>query len=120
MADGELKLKAFEVILSQLIAASPPRAAHPPSEPLAAPRAPRSRAEGQPKSLSERVLSLQADGFFKDPQSIGGVREGLKIHGWHYPVTTLSGVLQGLVQKRKLRRERVRDGKRTGWKYFNP
>lgn len=121
MADGELKLKAFELILNQLLSApARPLPATPPVTIRSESRVRRPSPEGQPKSLTERIAALQTDGFFKDPQSIGNVREGLRVHGWHYPVTTLSGALQGFVQKRKLRRERVRDGKKLAWKYFNP
>jgi hypothetical protein len=118
MAAGELKVKAFEVILGQLLAANPTRSATTPAPSDSRPR--RTNAGSQPKSLSERILALQADGFFGDPQTIGAVREGLKTHGWHYPATTLSGALQNLVQKRKLRRERVRDKGKTAWRYSNP
>lgn len=119
MPAGDLKVKAFEVILGQLLTASPARVA-----PVAVEhndhRPRRTASGGQPKSLSERILALQAEGFFGEPQTIGSVRDGLKTHGWHYPVTTLSGTLQGLVQKRKLRRERVRDKGKAGWRYSNP
>ena len=119
MPAGDLKVKAFEVILGQLLASS--RAAAPQSEPHRE-RDNRTRggAMGQPNTLSGRILALQADGFFETPQPIGAVREGLQARGWRYPVTTLSGTLQSLVRRRKLRRERVREGNKTGWKYFNP
>lgn len=118
MPDGELKVKAFEIILQQLIISIAPTALY--SVKTSVARAASPRLDRQPQSLTERILSLQAEGFFKEPQSIGSVRQGLKVHGWIYPVTTLSGALQALVQKRKLRRERMRDGNKTGWKYFNP
>jgi hypothetical protein len=118
MADGELKLKAFEVILSQLVAGRVNRPSASEARSDVAPRRPSSGS--QPRSLSERILALQADDFFKAPQTIGRVRDGLSVRGWHYPLTTLSGALQGLVQKRRLRRERVRDNHKTLWCYFNP
>lgn len=126
VADGGLRAKAFEVILNRLLAPElsqgigwdtnravrftnvhPNRAADLP-------------LNKEPKTLSQRIQALQGDGFFKEPKTIGGVREGLRDRGWHYPVTTLSGVLQGLIQKRRLRRERVREGRKTAWKYSNP
>ncbi len=119
MPAGDLKVKAFEVILGQLLAASPVRATQVVAE-HGDHRSRRAPTGSQPKSLAERILALQAEGFFGEPQAIGGVREGLKTHGWHYPVTTLSGTLQGLVQKRKLRRERVRDKGKASWRYSNP
>ena len=119
MAEGEMKVKAFEVILSQLITSGPTTGKA--TLPLRNGRHFSSpNREGQPKSLAERILALQADGFFKEPQTIGGVREGLKTRGWHYPVTTLSGALQIQTQKRRLRRQRVRDKNKTMWQYFDP
>jgi hypothetical protein len=63
---------------------------------------------------------LRDEGFFKTQKAIGEVREELKAHGWHYPLTTLSGRLQALVQQRQLRRERGVQGKKKVWKYSNP
>ena len=118
MPDRDLKVKAFEVILTQLITSSARGSAA--VERRGEPSRRRVEAEGQPKSLSGRILALQAESFFDTPQAISGVREGLRAHGWHYPLTTLSGALQGLVQKRKLRRERVKDNNKMVWKYSNP
>ena len=118
MPAGDLKVKAFEVILGQLLASSRTATLDTESHREKQNR-PRS-AIGQPNTLSGRILALQGDGFFETPQPIAAVREGLQSRGWRYPVTTLSGTLQGLVQRRKLRRERMREGKKAGWKYFNP
>ena len=56
----------------------------------------------------------------KSPKTIGEIRAELQAHGWHYPVTTLSGELIKLVQRRKLRRQRVKVGKKLAWHYSNP
>lgn len=119
MPSGDLKVKAFEVILTQLLDGGvatrvmPSVTRREPKQEFAIP-------SGTARSLSERILALQGEGFFDSPRAIASVREGLQAHGWHYPVTTLSGALQTLVQKRKLRRERLRDGKKVIWKYSNP
>ena len=118
MPEGDLKLKAFEVTLQHLLATGS-------SQPVTNGKARGSKrvatsAPGQANTLSERILMLQADGFFDTPKVIGAVREGLQVHGWHYPVTTLSGTLQALVQRRKLRRERVKDNNKVVWRYSNP
>jgi hypothetical protein len=126
VVDSGLRAKAFEVILNRLLAPEPSqgigwetgRAVR--SANVHPDRAVDLPLKKEPKTLSQRILALQSDGFFKDPKTIGGVREGLRAHGWHYPATTLSGVLQGLIQKRRLRRERVREGRKTAWKYSNP
>jgi hypothetical protein len=117
MPDGDLKLKAFEVTFSHLLTAGATNV------PAAAPHSSKKERVSTPakaNTLSERILTLQADGFFNTPQIIGAIREGLQVHGWHYPVTTLSGTLQALVQRRKLRRERVKENNKVAWKYSNP
>jgi hypothetical protein len=118
MPEGDLKLKTFEITLNHLLSSGgvesngKSRTAKKGGPSLSAPR--------KANTLSERILMLQSEGFFNTPQTIGAVREGLQIYGWHYPVTTLSGTLQSLVQKRKLRRERVKENKKIVWKYSNP
>ena len=70
-------------------------------------------------SCSTRILALGGEGFFAAQRTIAEVRSELASHGWHYPLTTLSGRLQSLVQQRSLRRERVKDGRKKVWKYSN-
>ena len=126
VADSGLREKAFEVILNRLLMPELSREVGSESSRVGAPAevGPSRQADyppkKEPKTVSQRILALQGDGFFKEPRSIGDAREGLRAHGWHYPVTTLSGALHGLIQKRRLRRERVREGRKTAWKYSNP
>jgi hypothetical protein len=121
MPDGEFKLKAFEVILNHLLA---PGKAQLTSESQS--EAPQRKVvsneieDADAKSTQGRILVLKAEGFFKKPQSIGRTRSELVAHGWHYAVTTLSGELIQLVQKRKLRRQRGKEGNRQVWLYTNP
>jgi hypothetical protein len=114
MEDGPLKIAAFQTILARLL--SEPDSSE---RTQATPKAP-NRAGKQPDTLTGRVLSVKAEGFFKTQRSLSEVREALGSRGWHYPVTTLSGVMQGLVRQRQLRRERINDGKKKAWKYSNP
>jgi hypothetical protein len=118
MPDGDLKLKTFEITLNHLLASGGAGS----NGKATVDRKARHSAPTPRKAntLAERILMLQSEGFFNSPQTIGAVREGLQIYGWHYPVTTLSGTLQSLVQKRKLRRERVKENKKIVWKYSNP
>jgi hypothetical protein len=126
IADAGLREKAFEVILNRLL--EPERGRGNDWETTRADVQTAARPSRQadylpkrePKTLPQRILALQAEGFFREPRSIGSVREGLGSRGWRYPVTTLSGALQGLIRKRSLRRERVREGQKTPWKYSNP
>ncbi|MBM4433437.1 MAG: hypothetical protein FJ025_05495 [Chloroflexi bacterium] len=120
MQDGEFKLKAFEVILNHLL--SPGK-----TEPM--PGKTRDAKTQQEKyepmdmdseSTGGRIMVLKDEGFMKSPKTISEVRGELQAHGWHYPVTTLSGELIKLVQKRKLRRQRVKVGNKLIWQYSNP
>lgn len=56
---------------------------------------------------SDLVIRLKEDGFFDKAKSLTEVSRALEEDGYLYPVTTLSGVMLGLVQKRLLRRKRV-------------
>ena len=123
--DRELRPKAFEVILGRLLIAegiagsiSEHRRRTSDSAPRALERTHTGKTE--PTTLTQRILTLRDDDHFREPRTISDVREALKVKGWHYPVTTLSGALQGLIQKRELRRERCRDGNKMLWKYSNP
>jgi hypothetical protein len=55
---------------------------------------------------SELVSDLKNEGFFDKPRGIGEVAHALQEQGYLYPVTSLSGVLLALVQKRLLRRKK--------------
>ena len=57
-------------------------------------------------SASDLIISLREEGFFEKPKSLGNISKALEEKGFLYPVTTLSGVVLGLVQKRDLRRKK--------------
>lgn len=56
------------------------------------------------ESASDRVANLKEEGFFNQPKSLSTVAAELEKSGYLYPVTTLSGVMLGLVQRRLLTR----------------
>ena len=115
MTDGPLKIAAFQTILAKLLSDSDPA-----EQGQAVPvKASAGRSE-QPGTLRGRILAIRSEGFFKGQRSLGEVRETLGSRGWHYPLTTLSGVMQALVRRRELRRERVTTGNKQVWKYSNP
>jgi hypothetical protein len=126
MPESDLKVKAFETILTHLLSAD----AGGPSSPTPSGGKTGSSSRGRskqkdasqqaPKSVGDRVLSLKAEDFFASQRSIADIRMELKKNGWHYPVTSLSGPLQSLVQKKELRREQTNDEGGKGWKYSNP
>ncbi len=114
MDDGPLKTKAFEVILSKLLGGPGTKEV----SGLELGRLP--KQSEQPDTLKGRILTLRAEGFFKTQRTLHDVREQLRSRGWHYPLTTLSGAMQGLARARDLRRDRVRVGKKRVWGYSNP
>jgi hypothetical protein len=119
MPDGGLKLKAFEVILTHLLT-GPSESAEVEPEKEKGTKTKAAKRTAPASTATGRILFLKDDGFFKTPKSIGEIRDELKANGWHYNVTGLSGPLQTLVQKRKLRRQRAKQGNRQIYKYTNP
>jgi hypothetical protein len=122
MPEGELKVKAFEVILNSLISVpmNPEtgdnviRTTGTPSR-----KGPEKR-QSKPTSTRDRILLLNEEDYFREQRSIAEIRQKLAVRGWHYPQTALSGPLQDLVQRRELRRQKLPDGKKRVWKYSNP
>jgi hypothetical protein len=64
-------------------------------------------------SASDLVIALKEDGHFEKAKSLGDISNALEEQGYLYPVTTLSGVVLGLVKRKILRRKKA-DGK---WVY---
>jgi hypothetical protein len=64
-------------------------------------------------SASDLIIGLKESGFFDKPKGLAEISVALEEGGFLYPVTSLSGVVLGLVQKRVLRRKRI-DGR---WVY---
>jgi hypothetical protein len=119
MADGDLKIKAFEVILGHLLSELNASQAVT-AESKRRLRPGRKVESRSPQSCIDRILSLKEEGFFGTQRSIGEIKSELARHGWHYPPTTLSGKLQSIVRRRELRRIKGSDGKRSLWKYSEP
>ena len=120
MTDDQLRVKAFGVILSHLLTTkSQPLQAH-----LKVPKdganSDHPKVTASATTLSARILSLKDEQFFSEMRTIGEIREELAAHGWHYPLSNLSGKLQGLARLRALRRMKASDGGRVVWKYSTP
>ena len=120
MPEGELKVKAFEVIFNHLLGGKQGTGATTVPEEGEGPRQPPLKTGASSRSASGRILVLRDEGFFSTPRSIGEIRAELGAHGWHYPMTSLSGTLMDLVgDRRELRRQRLKEGKKQVWKYSN-
>ena len=119
MPDGDLKLKAFEVILNYLMSGGVEAKVMQKGETKEAPS--KIEKEDFPeKSVAGRLLVLKEEGFFKNPKSLAEVRQELEAHGWHYPNTTIAPILIRIVQKKKLRRQKIKEAHKQLWKYSNP
>lgn len=115
MKDGPLKTKAFEVILSSLLAAPAPV-----PNPQHAGPTPERRQVSASSSLWGRIEVLADEGIFDQPRSLAEIQGALAERGWHYPQANLSTPLVRLVRSRKLRRLQLPEGKKRVWKYSLP
>lgn len=116
MAEGPLKVKAFEVILGSLLAGE--SHLHARTVPSAA--RPQEVRSAPPSSLADRIGLLGEEGFFAEPKSLSDIQAKLAEHGWHYPQTNLSTPLIRLVRQRRLRRLQLAEGNKRVWKYALP
>ncbi len=123
MADSELKTKAFQVVFEYLLndadglanaldAPTPDSGTHAKSA--------SDEAKSSPTSCIDRIRLLKAQGFFRAQIGLSDVRDELASKGWHYPITSLSGPLQVLVQRNELHRMKAKEGGKVVWKYSLP
>ena len=126
MPEGALKLKSFEVILGKLLDAADTSVGKilSPKESISKRVVVKNKGQEDrgevPDSCPDRVLALREEGFFKTPRALNEIRDELQLHGWTYPITSLSGPVQRLVQKRELRRMLGSDEKRKSYTYVAP
>lgn len=64
-------------------------------------------------SVSDLVITLKEEGFFDKPKGLTDISNALEEQGYLCPVTTLSGIMLGLVKRRLFRRKKA-EGK---WVY---
>ena len=118
--DPELKRIAFQKVLDDLLVPSRGAAGHKstPSKKQQAqgPKAKRS-AKGGPQAYLDELAD---EGFFKKPKTIANVKAELENRGHHIPLTSLSGPLQKLCQRKILRRQKLKTtGKKQTFAYSN-
>jgi hypothetical protein len=122
--DAELRRVAFERVLDDLLSerrgnpAASPKTKTPSSRPGSVARRPKPDNAGQASKRSgpqAYVEELAGDGFFKKQRTISEVKAELGNRGHHIALTSLSGPLQKLCQKKTLRRQKVdgSGGKKT-------
>jgi hypothetical protein len=128
--DAELRRVAFERVLSDLLTGGRGRpsvdVAHAESSVSvrAAGAKPRRRKASVSRVGTKRggpqqyIEDLAAEGFFKIQKTISEVKAELENRGHHIPLTSLSGPLQKLCQKKTLRRQKIdADGKKKTYGY---
>jgi len=65
------------------------------------------RDERKRSATSDLIIGLKDEGFFNKARGLSDIASSLEEKGYIYPVTTLSGVMLGLVQKKLLGRKKV-------------
>ena len=125
--DPELKRIAFEKILDALLG-TPQARRDVETKPRG--KTKRSRASKPVETQRSRkkragtaayVEELIDEQFFAKPKTIVAVKAELANRGHHIPLTSLSGPLQGLCQRKRLRREKTQsdDGGKKAFAYSN-
>lgn len=126
--DAELRRVAFEKVLDDLLSADSADSSRSRSraktEASAPKRRRRSAAGSRPRAPrggpQAYVEELAGEGFFKKPKTIAQVKAELENRGHHIPLTSLSGPLQKLCQRRTLRRQRTKgEGTKQTFNYSN-
>lgn len=70
----------------------------------------KTKGKGGKVTIPSLVEELKHEGFFKKTKTLGDIKKRLGELGHNYPLTTLSGAMQGEAKKRRLRRFK-QDGK---------
>ena len=120
--DPELKRVAFQKVLDDLLGS---RAASEPAPKVTRTRAGRPTAGSPAKKTSATrkgpqgyVEEMANEGFFKKQKTIAQVKAELENRGHHIALTSLSGPLQKLCQRRVLRRQKTNSsGKKQTYAY---
>jgi len=106
--DAELRRVAFERVLNDLLGGAN---GAPDWKRPAATRTTKhvakkfaSKKRGGPQGYVEEIVE---EGFFKKPKTISEVKAELENRGHHIPLTSLSGPMQKLCQKKVLRRQKA-------------
>jgi len=110
--DAELRRVAFERVLNDLLGGTGDAGHLRPTAPTRTTKQKISQKSVTKKRSGPQghVEEMVDDGFFKKPKTISEVKAELENRGHHIPLTSLSGPMQKLCQKKILRRQKP-DGK---------
>ena len=110
--DPELRRAAFEKILEHLLAGS----ASTPKKGKAKSGGPKAKARSGPQRHLDELVD---EDFFKKPRTLSEVKAELVNRGYHIPRTSLSGPLQNLCKRRRLRRQKGIGSAKSTFAYTN-
>lgn len=120
--DPELRRVAFEKILSSLLDANRKPVSTKSTASRGAKKAKSPEAEHSPRGPIAYIEEIIEDEFFSSGRTIAEVKAELANRGHHIPLTSLSGPLQRLTQRKRLRRQKTRangDGTKSTYSYSN-
>lgn len=113
--DPELKRIAFQKILDELLGLPGTSIGRSSKKRPAAVAKQKRGSRGGPHA---HIDELVHEGFFKKPRTIAHVKAELENQGHHIPLTSLSGPLQKLCQRKTLRRQKIKaSGKKQTFAY---
>lgn len=64
------------------------------------------KSEKKRESAADVITAIKEDGFFDKAKTLGEISTALEERGFIYALTSLSGVVLGLVKRRELRRKK--------------
>jgi hypothetical protein len=109
--DAELRRVAFERVLNDLLHGADDSSRRRAQSGAPPKKVARGAASGAKRAGPQsHIEEMATDGFFKKPKSISEVKAELENRGHHIPLTSLSGPMQKLCQRKVLRRQKP-DGK---------
>lgn len=117
--DPELKRIAFQKVLDDLMG-SPVAVSPVQQQRVTKRKAPAAaKARGRRSGPQAYVDELAGETFFRKPKTLANVKAELENRGHHIPLTSLSGPLQKLCQRRVLRRQKIKAGGKETFAYSN-
>lgn len=118
--DPELKRIAFQKVLDDLLGPSGSLTTRQHASSRKQPAASKKPQRGSRVGPQAYLDELVNEDFFKKPKTIAHVKAELENRGHHIPLTSLSGPLQTLCQRRTLRRQKLKtSGKKQTFAYSN-
>lgn len=118
--DAELRRVAFQKILEELLSSGSASSRGARKRGGVKDQAGELQAKGKSgkRGTQANLDELVHEGFFRKQKTIAQVKAELENRGHHIPITSLSGPLQRLCQRRLLRRQRIKtSGKRETFAY---